>query len=148
MNIANTSRYFTKDHRYRQYKYRRQHYFTAALEAVRSSSRRPPNSLGYINACNPSGAKSTTAKASTYSDNPTTRHRLHKMKILEAQNAVLSNYEVYEFLVERQERLSKQKQHRRRGPGNLETLIHEVRKAALGDGKKGGGRRIWKEMTR
>ncbi|KIH94683.1 hypothetical protein SPBR_03776 [Sporothrix brasiliensis 5110] len=47
------------------------------------------------------------------------------MKILEAQNALLSNYEVYQFLAERQERLGKQKQNRRRGPGNLETLIHE-----------------------
>ncbi|CAK7198893.1 hypothetical protein SEUCBS139899_001561 [Sporothrix eucalyptigena] len=48
------------------------------------------------------------------------------MKILEAQNALLSNYEVYQFLEERQERLGKQKQNRRRGPGNLETLIHEL----------------------
>lgn len=48
------------------------------------------------------------------------------MKILEAQNALLSNFEVYQFLAERQERLGKQKQNRRRGPGNLETLIHEV----------------------
>ncbi|ERS96324.1 hypothetical protein HMPREF1624_07234 [Sporothrix schenckii ATCC 58251] len=48
------------------------------------------------------------------------------MKILEAQNALLSNYEVYQFLAERQERLGKQKQNRRRGPGNLETLIHEL----------------------
>ncbi|EPE06274.1 rna polymerase iii subunit c17 [Ophiostoma piceae UAMH 11346] len=48
------------------------------------------------------------------------------MKILEAQNALLSNYEVYEFLAERQDRLAKQqKQNRRRGPGNLETLIRE-----------------------
>ena len=54
------------------------------------------------------------------------------MKILEAQNALLSNYEVYEFLAERQERLAKQqKQNRRRGPGNLETLIREVGYACL-----------------
>ncbi|KAL1901429.1 hypothetical protein Sste5346_001834 [Sporothrix stenoceras] len=48
------------------------------------------------------------------------------MKILEAQNALLSNFEVYQFLAERQERLGKQKQNRRRGPGNLETLVHEL----------------------
>ncbi|CAK7262547.1 hypothetical protein SEPCBS119000_000015 [Sporothrix epigloea] len=50
------------------------------------------------------------------------------MKILEAQNALLSNFEVYEFLTERQEHLGKQKQkqNRRRGPGNPETLIQEL----------------------
>lgn len=51
------------------------------------------------------------------------------MKVLEAQNALLSNFEVFEFLTERQEQLGKQKQKqsRRRGPGTLETLIQEVR---------------------
>ncbi|CAK7263265.1 hypothetical protein SEPCBS57363_000464 [Sporothrix epigloea] len=50
------------------------------------------------------------------------------MKILEAQNALLSNFEVFEFLTERQEQLGKQKQNqsRRRGPGTLETLIQEL----------------------
>ncbi len=48
------------------------------------------------------------------------------MKILEAQNALLTNYEVYQFLAERQARLAAQKHNRRRGPGNLETLIREV----------------------
>jgi hypothetical protein len=45
------------------------------------------------------------------------------MKILESQNAVLSNYEVYQHLVDHQKTL---KQKQRRGPGNLATLIKEV----------------------
>lgn len=53
------------------------------------------------------------------------------MKILEAQNALLSNFEVYEFLAERQDRIDKQQKQKkgRRGPaslGNLETLTREV----------------------
>ncbi|OAA67217.1 calcitonin protein-related peptide-receptor component protein [Niveomyces insectorum RCEF 264] len=48
------------------------------------------------------------------------------MKILEAQNALLTNYEVYQFLVERNEQLARQKHARRRGPGNLETLAREL----------------------
>ncbi|KAJ9144846.1 hypothetical protein NKR19_g6273 [Coniochaeta hoffmannii] len=45
------------------------------------------------------------------------------MKILESQNAVLSNYEVYQHLIDHQKTL---KQKQRRGPGNLATLIKEV----------------------
>ncbi|KAB5582444.1 RNA polymerase Rpb4-domain-containing protein [Coniochaeta sp. 2T2.1] len=45
------------------------------------------------------------------------------MKILESQNAVLSNYEVYQHLVDHQKNL---KQKQRKGPGNLATLIKEV----------------------
>lgn len=45
------------------------------------------------------------------------------MKILESQNAVLSNYEVYQHLTDR-ERMLKEK--KRRGPGNLATLVKEV----------------------
>jgi hypothetical protein len=45
------------------------------------------------------------------------------MKILESQNAVLSNYEVYQHLVDYQNTL---KQNNRKGPGNLATLIREV----------------------
>jgi hypothetical protein len=45
------------------------------------------------------------------------------MKILESQNAVLSNYEVYQHLVDHQRTL---KTKQRRGPGNLATLIKEV----------------------
>ena len=50
------------------------------------------------------------------------------MKILESQSAVLSNYEVYTFLKKQRERykkLGKSKDYQR--PGNLETLVKEVR---------------------
>ncbi|TPX07894.1 uncharacterized protein E0L32_010469 [Thyridium curvatum] len=46
------------------------------------------------------------------------------MKILEAQNAVLTNYEVYQFLLERKNR--KDGNRSRRGPPNYETLVKEV----------------------
>lgn len=46
------------------------------------------------------------------------------MKIIEAQSAVLSNYEVYKNLVEQKEKYKKIK---RRGPPNLETVVREVR---------------------
>lgn len=46
------------------------------------------------------------------------------MKILEAQSAVLTNYEVYEHLTEQRERY---KSAKRRGPPNLETVVREVR---------------------
>ena len=46
------------------------------------------------------------------------------MKILEAQNALLSNYEVYQHIVDLQRR---NKAHKRRAPGNLATLMTEVR---------------------
>lgn len=48
------------------------------------------------------------------------------MKILEAQSAVLSNYEVYQHLADQRDRY-KQKKHR--GPPNLETVVREVRYA-------------------
>ncbi|PKS09750.1 hypothetical protein jhhlp_004371 [Lomentospora prolificans] len=45
------------------------------------------------------------------------------MKILEAQNAVLTNYEVYKHLAEQRERYA---QDKRRGPPNLETVVREI----------------------
>jgi len=45
------------------------------------------------------------------------------MKILEAQSALLSNYEVYQHIVDQQKR---NKAHKRRMPGNLATLMTEV----------------------
>ncbi|KAG5914836.1 hypothetical protein E4U53_004579 [Claviceps sorghi] len=45
------------------------------------------------------------------------------MKILEAQSAVLSNYEVYQHLTDQRDRY---KQTKRRGPPNLETVIREL----------------------
>ncbi|KAM0429017.1 hypothetical protein ACHAPT_006821 [Fusarium lateritium] len=45
------------------------------------------------------------------------------MKILESQAAVLSNFEVYQHLTEQQDRYKKAK---RRGPGNLETVVREA----------------------
>ncbi|KAI0513119.1 HRDC-like protein [Xylaria bambusicola] len=47
------------------------------------------------------------------------------MRILEAQNAVLTNVEVYKFLSDQAEQYKAQK---RRGPSNLETLRGEVLK--------------------
>lgn len=47
------------------------------------------------------------------------------MKILEAQTAVLTNYEVYKHLSEK--KLGQKRRGERRGPGNLETLAKEVR---------------------
>lgn len=46
------------------------------------------------------------------------------MKILEAQSAVLTNYEVYQHLTER--KFGQKKRGERRGPGNLEALAREV----------------------
>ncbi|TDZ74642.1 DNA-directed RNA polymerase III subunit RPC9 [Colletotrichum sidae] len=49
------------------------------------------------------------------------------MKILEAQTAVLTNYEVYQFLNERKlGQKSQKKRGDRRAPGNLETLAKEL----------------------
>ncbi|RGP72707.1 DNA-directed rna polymerase iii subunit rpc9 [Fusarium longipes] len=45
------------------------------------------------------------------------------MKILEAQSAVLTNYEVYQHLTEQRERY---KNAKRRGPPNLETVVREL----------------------
>ena len=45
------------------------------------------------------------------------------MKIIESQNAVLTNVEVYQFLTAQAKEYQEQK---RRGPGNLETLRREV----------------------
>ncbi|KAK0705300.1 RNA polymerase Rpb4-domain-containing protein [Lasiosphaeris hirsuta] len=45
------------------------------------------------------------------------------MKIIESQSAVLSNYEVYQHIVEQQ---AKNKRANRRVPGNLATLMTEV----------------------
>ncbi|KAI0545232.1 HRDC-like protein [Xylaria curta] len=47
------------------------------------------------------------------------------MRILEAQNAVLTNVEVYKFLSDQAKQYQSQK---RRGPGNLEMLRGEVLK--------------------
>ena len=45
------------------------------------------------------------------------------MKILESQQAVLTNYEVYQHILEQRARYAKTK---RRGPGNYKTLVDEV----------------------
>ncbi|KAF4967775.1 hypothetical protein FZEAL_10491 [Fusarium zealandicum] len=45
------------------------------------------------------------------------------MKVIESQAAVLSNYEVYEHLVQQRDRYKKAK---RRGPPNLETVVREL----------------------
>ena len=45
------------------------------------------------------------------------------MKILEAQNAILTNYEVYSHLNEQRERYA---QPKRKGPPNYETVVREV----------------------
>ncbi|KAF5972181.1 DNA-directed RNA polymerase III subunit rpc9 [Fusarium bulbicola] len=45
------------------------------------------------------------------------------MKILEAQSAVLTNYEVYQHVSEQRERY---KNAKRRGPPNLETVVREL----------------------
>ncbi|KAI0479173.1 RNA polymerase III, subunit C17 [Xylariaceae sp. FL0804] len=45
------------------------------------------------------------------------------MKILEAQNAIMTNVEVYQFLSDQAQQYHEQK---RRGPGNLETLRREL----------------------
>jgi len=46
------------------------------------------------------------------------------MRILEAQNAVLTNVEVYTFLTDQAKQYQAEK---RRGPANLETVRGEVR---------------------
>ena len=46
------------------------------------------------------------------------------MKILEAQSAVLTNYEVYTHLINEREKYKKEYKGRR--PGNLETIVREV----------------------
>ena len=51
------------------------------------------------------------------------------MKILETQNALLTNYEVYQHILDTQRRAKNQK---RRLPGNLATLLTEVRTALAG----------------
>lgn len=50
------------------------------------------------------------------------------MRILEAQNAVLTNVEVYAFLSDQAKQYQSQK---RRGPSNLEMLRGEVGKLSL-----------------
>ncbi|MBE3042065.1 hypothetical protein IMZ48_05680 [Candidatus Bathyarchaeota archaeon] len=45
------------------------------------------------------------------------------MKILEAQNAILTNYEVYSHLNDQKERYA---QPKRKGPPNYETVVREV----------------------
>ena len=47
------------------------------------------------------------------------------MKILEAQSAVLTNYEVYTHLLDQRARYAKPEVRGRR-PGNLETVVREV----------------------
>lgn len=46
------------------------------------------------------------------------------MKVIEAQAAVLTNYEVLQHLSQQKDRY---KQRKRRGPPNLETVVREVR---------------------
>jgi hypothetical protein len=48
------------------------------------------------------------------------------MKILEAQSATLTNYEVYTHLMDQRARYAKKEMQGRR-PGNLETVVKEVR---------------------
>jgi hypothetical protein len=50
------------------------------------------------------------------------------MKILEAQSAQLTNYEVYKHLTEQRERHTKLLKDKDKGrrPGNLETVVKEV----------------------
>lgn len=45
------------------------------------------------------------------------------MKVLESQSAILSNYEVYQHVVDQTKQYKKA---RRRGPPNYETVVHEV----------------------
>lgn len=45
------------------------------------------------------------------------------MKILESQNAILTNYEVYRHLTEQKEKYAQEK---RKGPPNYETVVREV----------------------
>lgn len=45
------------------------------------------------------------------------------MKVVEAQSAVLSNYEVFQHLTDQRDGYKKIK---RRGPPNLETVVREV----------------------
>ena len=45
------------------------------------------------------------------------------MKVLEAQNAILTNYEVYSHLAEQKEKYAHAK---RKGPPNYETVVREV----------------------
>lgn len=52
------------------------------------------------------------------------------MKVIEAQAAVLTNYEVLQHLTQQKERY---KQRKRRGPPNLETVVREVRQASSRD---------------
>jgi len=52
------------------------------------------------------------------------------MKILEAQSATLTNYEVYTHLTEQRSRYAK-KGIKGRRPGNLETVVKEVQYPAL-----------------
>lgn len=47
------------------------------------------------------------------------------MKIIEAQSATLTNYEVYTHLQEQRARYAKKEMQGRR-PGNLETVVKEV----------------------
>lgn len=46
------------------------------------------------------------------------------MRIVESQSAVLSNYEVYQHLVDQRQRY--RNDNKRRGPPNLETVVREV----------------------
>ncbi|KAF5022619.1 hypothetical protein F66182_5334 [Fusarium sp. NRRL 66182] len=45
------------------------------------------------------------------------------MKVIESQSAVLTNYEVYQHVVDQRERY---KNAKRRGPPNLETVVREL----------------------
>lgn len=54
------------------------------------------------------------------------------MKILESQNAVLSNYEVYTHLVESKARFAeRQKKDHRRPPKNYQIVTKDVRKLTV-----------------
>jgi hypothetical protein len=72
--------------------------------------------------------KDTTSPANlTISNLYLTALRQHQeMKILEAQSAQLTNYEVYVHLTEQRERHAKLPKSKGRRPGNFETIVKEV----------------------
>lgn len=48
------------------------------------------------------------------------------MKILESQNAVLTNFEVYQHLLAEQAKYNRNQERKRQVPKNLQTVIREV----------------------
>ncbi|KAH7320215.1 RNA polymerase Rpb4-domain-containing protein [Stachybotrys elegans] len=50
------------------------------------------------------------------------------MKVIESQSAVLTNYEVYQHVIDQRAAKENRKKENRRGPPNLETAIRELLK--------------------